>query len=109
MGLMQLTPDTYAEMRALYKFGYDPNDPHDNILAGTAYLRLRYLKFSYPGLSGAYNAGPTRYAASLRGVRLPAETQNYLRLLIEADPMILCGTDLFVPRSDADGLSVSKS
>ena len=39
MGLMQLMPGTWAEMRAAYRLGADPHDPRDNILAGTAYLR----------------------------------------------------------------------
>lgn len=108
MGLMQLMPATYAEMRSLYGLGDNPHDPHDNILAGTAYLRLQYLTFGYPGLFAAYNAGPTRYAASLRGARLPLETRNYLRQLTRADPKILYGTDLFVTRSGADERAVSK-
>jgi soluble lytic murein transglycosylase-like protein len=99
MGLMQLMPATYAEMRALYGLGGDPHDPHDNIMAGTAYLRLQYLAFGYPGLFAAYNAGPARYAASLRGVRLPLETRNYLRQLTRVDPKILSGTALFVTQS----------
>ncbi len=108
-GLMQLMPATYAEMRALYGLGGDPHDPHDNILAGTAYLRLQYLTFGYPGLFAAYNAGPARYAASLRGVRLPLETRNYLRQLTRADPKIPSGTDLFVTRSGIGERTVSKS
>jgi soluble lytic murein transglycosylase-like protein len=78
MGLMQLMPTTWAEMRALYRLGANPYDPRDNILAGTAYLRLMYDRFGYPGLFGAYNAGPGRYAASLAGRPLPAETRAYL-------------------------------
>src|SRR4051794_12087023 len=39
MGLMQLMPETYAEMRAQYLFGPNPFDPHDNIFAAAAYLR----------------------------------------------------------------------
>jgi soluble lytic murein transglycosylase-like protein len=108
MGLMQLMPATYAEMRAQYGLGDNPHDPHDNILAGTAYLRLQYLTFGYPGLFAAYNAGPARYAASLRGVRLPLETRKYLRQLTQADPKILSGTDLFITRSSADEGTVSK-
>jgi hypothetical protein len=43
----------------------DPHAPRDNILAGTLYLRLMYDRFGYPGLFGAYNAGPGRYASYL--------------------------------------------
>ncbi len=78
MGLMQLMPATWRAMRDAYGLGPDPDDPRDNILAGTAYLRLMYDRFGYPGLFGAYNAGPGRYAAYLAGVPLPAETRGYL-------------------------------
>jgi soluble lytic murein transglycosylase-like protein len=79
MGLMQLMPGTWRDMRALLGLGRDPHDPSDNILAGTAYLRLMYDRFGYPGLFAAYNAGPKRYAAYLAGAnRLPAETRAYV-------------------------------
>lgn len=79
MGLMQVMPDTWAELRAVHGLGNDPHDPRDNILAGTAYLRAMYDRFGYPGLFAAYHAGPARYAAYLAGRReLPAETRSYL-------------------------------
>jgi len=79
MGLMQLMPGTWAEMRRRLRLGGDPHDPRDNILAGTAYLRLMYDRFGYPGLFAAYNAGPARYAAHLAtGRALPGETRAYL-------------------------------
>jgi soluble lytic murein transglycosylase-like protein len=79
IGLMQLMPGTWAEMRARLGLGSNPDDPRDNILAGTFYLRLMYERFGYPGLFAAYNAGPARYAAYLAGERsLPAETIAYL-------------------------------
>ena len=79
MGLMQLMPATWEEMRRAYGLGANPDDPGDNILAGAAYLRLMYDRFGYPGLFGAYNAGPKRYAAYLAGEqRLPGETIAYL-------------------------------
>jgi soluble lytic murein transglycosylase-like protein len=79
MGLMQLMPETWAEMRDAYRLGSDPFDPHDNILAGAAYLRLMYDRFGYPGLFAAYNAGPARYQAHLtRGRALPGETIAYV-------------------------------
>lgn len=79
MGLMQLMPGTWAEMRAAYRLGPDPHDPRDNILAGTAYLRAMYDRFGYPGLFAAYNAGPARYSRHLTtGRRLPAETVAYV-------------------------------
>lgn len=79
MGLMQLMPATWADMRGRLGLGFDPHAPRDNILAGTFYLRLMYDRFGYPGLFAAYNAGPARYAAVLEGrSRLPAETRGYL-------------------------------
>jgi soluble lytic murein transglycosylase-like protein len=79
MGLMQLMPGTWREMRALLRLGPDPHDPRDNILAGTAYLRMMYDRFGHPGLFAAYNAGPARYARHLAtGRRLPAETVAYV-------------------------------
>jgi soluble lytic murein transglycosylase-like protein len=79
MGLMQLMPDTWAEMRRRLGLGADPHAPRDNILAGTFYLRLMYDRFGYPGLFAAYNAGPARYVAYLAtGRTLPGETRAYL-------------------------------
>lgn len=79
MGLMQLMPATWRDMRRRLGLGHDPYDPHDNILAGTLYLRLMYERFGYPGLFAAYNAGPARYAAHLASGRpLPDETQRYV-------------------------------
>ena len=78
MGLMQLMPGTWREMRSTYRLGLNPHDPRDNILAGTAYLRAMYDRFGYPGLFAAYNAGPARFIDHLRrGRQLPAETLAY--------------------------------
>jgi soluble lytic murein transglycosylase-like protein len=79
MGLMQLMPATWVEMRKRLGLGHDPDKPRDNILAGTFYLRRMYDRFGYPGLFAAYNAGPKRYAEHLAGQRpLPRETIGYL-------------------------------
>ncbi len=79
---MQIMPGTWREMRAQLGLGFDPHDPRDNILAGTAYLRAMYDRFGYPGLFGAYNAGPARYAEYLAAGRpLPDETRAYLATL----------------------------
>ncbi|OHV86676.1 lytic transglycosylase domain-containing protein [Mesorhizobium sp. ORS 3428] len=82
MGLMQVMPGTYDEMRVEHDLGSDPYDPRDNILAGAAYLRAMYDRFGFPGLFAAYNAGPERYDDHLqRGLPLPSETVDYLRKL----------------------------
>lgn len=87
MGLMQLMPGTWREMRAAHGLGPDPHNPRDNILAGTAYLWLMYEKFGYPGLFPAYNAGPARYAEHLAtGRRLAAETVAYAAAVGGAPP-----------------------
>jgi hypothetical protein len=79
MGLMQLMPDTYNDMRRANGLGSDAHDPQDNILAGAAYLRTLYKKYGYPGMFAAYNDGPGNYEAHLyRGRDLPAETVNYV-------------------------------
>ena len=77
---MQLMPATWQAMRVSLGLGDNPDDPRDNMLAGTFYLRLMYDRFGYPGLFAAYNAGPARYAVWLAGeAGLPAETEAYLR------------------------------
>lgn len=80
MGLMQVMPATYDELRGRYpELGDDPFDPHDNIMAGTAYLRELYDIYGSPGFLAAYNAGPGRlddYLTRNRG--LPDETRRYV-------------------------------
>lgn len=87
IGLMQLMPATWGELRRDLDLGDDPDLPADNIVAGACYLRRMYDRFGYPGLFGAYNAGPARYAAWLAGsARLPAETIGYLQRVTGAAP-----------------------
>lgn len=82
IGLMQIMPDTWAGLRLRYRLGRDPRDPHDNILAGTAYLRELHDRFGAAGFLAAYNAGPGRYAEYLAtGRPLPAETRAYVAAL----------------------------
>ena len=82
MGLMQLMPRTWAELRSRYRLGADPFDPHDNILAGAAYLRQLYDRYGAAGFLAAYNGGPSRYEDHLASGRpLPAETQAYVAAL----------------------------
>lgn len=87
IGLMQLMPATWDELRRDLGLGEDPDLPADNIVAGACYLRRMYDRFGYPGLFGAYNAGPARYAAWLAGeANLPTETMVYLRRVTGAAP-----------------------
>jgi hypothetical protein len=79
MGLMQLMPSTYRDMRRQYGLGTNPFDPHDNILAGAAYLRFLRGKYAFPVMFEAYNDGPGHLEERLKnGGLLPAETQNYV-------------------------------
>ena len=87
MGLMQLMPATWAQLRAVCALGSNPYDPHDNIIAGTAYLRMMYDRFGYPGMFAAYNGGPGRYADYLAGkATLPGETRAYIASVSESPP-----------------------
>jgi hypothetical protein len=66
-------------MREQYRLGGDPYDPHDNVIAGTAYLKWLYGKYGNPGMFAAYNDGPGNLEAFLnQGRELPNETHNYV-------------------------------
>jgi hypothetical protein len=83
MGLMQIMPATWDELRARHGLGGDPFDPRDNILAGAAYLREMHDRFRSINLMlVAYNAGPARADAyRTSGRSLPAETRAYIATL----------------------------
>jgi hypothetical protein len=79
MGLMQLMPQTYDDMRRQNGLGRNPYDPHDNIMAGAAYLRFLRGKYPYPAMFAAYNDGPGNLEARLTsGGLLPTETDLYV-------------------------------
>ncbi|HVU20377.1 MAG TPA: lytic transglycosylase domain-containing protein, partial [Rhizomicrobium sp.] len=79
MGLMQVMPQTYRDMRAAYGLGHDPYNPHDNIYAGAAYLAELHRKYGYPAMFAAYNDGPGNWEDHLnKGRPLPAETVKYV-------------------------------
>jgi hypothetical protein len=117
MGLMQIMPDTWAELRVRHRLGSDPYDPRDNILAGAAYLREMHDRYGSPGFLAAYNAGPGRYEEYLSGRRaLPAETRAYVAALAPlidggdiagsvtvatAEPVSWTRAPLFVARANA--------
>lgn len=86
MGLMQIMPATWNQLRARHGLGNDPYDVRDNILAGSAYLRAMHDRYGPAGMLAAYNAGPGRYEDYLLRARpLPAETLAYMAKL---SPMI---------------------
>jgi hypothetical protein len=82
MGLMQVMPETYDELRGRYGLGDDPYDPHNNILAGAAYMRELYDLYGSPAFLAAYNAGPGRLDKYLAGTQaLPDETRRYVAMI----------------------------
>lgn len=82
MGLMQVMPATYDMLRDRYNLGDDPFDPHDNIMAGVAYMREMYELYGSPGFLAAYNAGPARLDDYLSNARpLPDETRRYVAMI----------------------------
>lgn len=86
IGLMQVMPDTYTTLRARLGLRANIFDPHDNIMAGAAYLRELHDRYGAVGFLAAYNAGPGRWEDHLAGVRpLPPETIRYMARLA---PMI---------------------
>ncbi|MDE1992558.1 MAG: lytic transglycosylase domain-containing protein [Rhizobiaceae bacterium] len=115
-GLMQIMPDTWVVLRARYRLGNDPFDPHDNIIAGTAYMRELYDRYGSPGFLAAYNAGPGRYEEyRANGRPMPAETRAYVAQLAPlvggepsptvvavaaADPLSWTRSPLFISASD---------
>ncbi|WP_337144534.1 lytic transglycosylase domain-containing protein [Mesorhizobium sp. Cs1299R1N3] len=83
MGLMQIMPTTWEELRVKQGLGTDPFNPRDNILAGAAYLREMLDRFGPKGFLAAYNAGPQRYQEHLStGRPLPRETIDYVAKLM---------------------------
>jgi hypothetical protein len=110
MGLMQIMPDTWTDLRLRYGLGNDPYDARDNILAGTAYLRELHDQYGSPGFLAAYNAGPTRYEEHLAGRPLPAETRAYLEKLVPVIGSDIAGLRAVVKlRSSAASLFVVRS
>ncbi|HWA90012.1 MAG TPA: lytic transglycosylase domain-containing protein [Rhizomicrobium sp.] len=111
MGLMQLMPGTYNEMRAMLKLGADPYDPHDNVFAGAAYLRFLYRKYGNPHMFAAYNDGPGNLEDHLyRGASLPEETRNYVKGIASmlGKPEIARGT-VTLTRPDGKPIVVARA
>jgi soluble lytic murein transglycosylase-like protein len=79
IGLMQIMPATWQDLRRRYGLGDDPYAPADNVLAGAAYAREMLDRYGAPLFLAAYNAGPDRVDDYLlRGRPLPAETRHYV-------------------------------
>lgn len=85
LGLMQLMPETYEDMRAAYGLGPDPQNPHDNVLAGAAFLRRLFLTYGFPMMFSAYNDGPGNLEYRLlHRELLPLETRSYVEDITRA-------------------------
>ena len=92
VGLMQLMPETYNDMRVQYGLGRDPTDPHDNIVAGAGYLRWLFQRYGYPAMFAAYNDGPGNLEQRLiDGRMLPTETQLYVASITGEGPVLRGG------------------
>lgn len=115
IGLMQIMPETWGDLRIRHRLGSDPYDPHDNIIAGAAYIRELFDRYGSPGWIAAYNAGPGRYEASLKGRLLPPETHAYVTavashldgagdpdvtVVATADPLSWTRAPLFIAQGD---------
>ena len=71
MGLMQLMPVTWRLYRDRLRLGRDPYNPHDNILAGAAYLHDLIQRLGLLDGLAAYFAGPKTVTDSHNDNTLP--------------------------------------
>ncbi len=113
MGLMQVMPQTYATLRARLGLGANAYDPHDNIMAGSAFLREMHDRYGDAGFLAAYNAGPGRYEEYRAGGRpLPSETILYMARLgpmlgVSVEPMQLADVPTVVVKPEEAPIFVS--
>ena len=86
MGLMQLMPSTWQELRERHRLGNDAHEPRDNVLAGAGYLADLVARYGEHFGVAAYHAGPGRVEAHLAyGVALPSTTVEYVAVVLEHD------------------------
>lgn len=89
-GIMQLMPETGAELAAAIGEKYDPKNAEQNKRLGSLYLKQQVEKYGDVRLAlAAYNAGPGRVDAAIKAAgpdatfgqvlaKLPEETQKYV-------------------------------
>ena len=76
VGLSQLSPERWTELRHRYALGTNPSDLRDSILAGTAHLREMYDRYGSKDFLATYIMGPTSYDEHMKSdAPLPEETQ----------------------------------
>jgi len=103
IGLMQVMPNTYQDMRLRYGLEGDPFQPHDNIIAGTAYLREMLDCYGMSGFLAAYNAGPGQYDEHLAtGRALPDETVLYVARIMPMLSGVHDASTLLAPSATVD-------
>ncbi len=82
LGLMQLMPATWLALRVQLGLGAYPFSPHDNVIAGTSYLRQMWDRYGMPGALAAYCTRHGRWKAYIAGARpLPSDTLDYIASL----------------------------
>lgn len=83
MGLMQVMPDTWAELRLRYGLGNDPYDPprQHSCWLGVSARAARPIRFA--GFLGSVQCGTCSLRRASRW-SLPTETQTYLAKLVPA-------------------------
>ena len=82
MGLMQVMPGTYDDLRGrYYDLGGDPFDPHDNIMAGAAYMREMYDVYGAPGFLALQCRPEAARCLSHNTRPLPDETRRNVAMI----------------------------
>lgn len=89
-GLMQLMPGTGKEMAEKLGVVYNPFDPEQNIMLGTAYFQEQLEKYGREDYAlAAYNMGPNAFDDALKGKRrIPKETRDYVEQIL-GDPLVI--------------------
>jgi soluble lytic murein transglycosylase-like protein len=86
VGIAQVEPGTFAEMKAKYGIKGDISDPAANEMAGKLYMQEQYAKYGgdMSKALAAYNAGPGRVDKTIAAHGdsylsfLPSETKGYI-------------------------------
>lgn len=97
VGLMQIMPATWRELRGQYP-GHSPDrrDPAASLALGMRYLHRMYAMFGdWRRALSAYNCGPGCTARRVRqhgaqwARHIPAETRHYIKVIPERVPVLI--------------------